>query len=90
MSSAASERPRHTFASALKGAGLLERNNKGPETSDKDTRMADANSGGVKRTHKIRSSKTRPIDNIKDPGSNSRANLVILVHTGPNRHICYF
>ncbi|GJJ08185.1 hypothetical protein Clacol_002393 [Clathrus columnatus] len=54
MFSAASERPRRTFTAALKGAGLLDKNDKEVGTSDKDTKMADASAGGVKRTHKMR------------------------------------
>ena len=73
MFSAASERPRATFAaSALRGAGLIDKD------KDKDARMSDATAGGAKRTAKIRSHKSRSSDGIKDPGTSSRASLVIL------------
>ncbi|KAF8588268.1 NTF2-like protein [Ramaria rubella] len=70
MFSAASERPRHIAASALRGAGLIDKD------KDKDARMSDSSAGGAKRTAKVRSHKTRPSDNIKDPGTSSRASLL--------------
>ncbi|KAF8501233.1 hypothetical protein BU17DRAFT_78428 [Hysterangium stoloniferum] len=73
MFSAASERPRHTFAAALRGAGLLEKDRE--KNKDKDARMADA-SGSTKRSSKVRSHKARNTDNVKDPGTSSRASLL--------------
>ncbi|KAF8529914.1 hypothetical protein JB92DRAFT_2860242 [Gautieria morchelliformis] len=73
MFSASSER-RHTFAgSALRGAGLIDKDKE--RDKDRDTRMTDASAGGAKRTAKVRSH-AHKTHGIKDPGTSSRASLL--------------
>lgn len=76
MFSAASERPRHTLAaSALRGAGLIDKERDKDKERDRDARMSDASAGGAKRTAKVRSH-AHKTHVFKDASSNSRTSLV--------------